>query len=143
MGFGRCSGRCRLGSVLGTGTERWVRGPLLGSGYSLLLGSDGTQGYCYFSCPSFPLPGPPPPDQSLPGGTNVSFHWTDETGGYVTFSVSGPGPHASTVTECFWYNDTGGACYFTPIGGIYSFHVSNVEVFESPQFVNYTGSYLT
>jgi hypothetical protein len=102
-----------------------------------------TQGYCEYGCGALRVSPPPPPNQSLPGGENVSFHWTDETGGSVSLWVRGPGPHASTVNDCWWSNKTSGACSFTPTGGLYSFYASNVYVPEGPQVVNYTGSYLT
>jgi hypothetical protein len=83
------------------------------------------------------------PNQSLPARTNVSFHWTDQTGGSVSLWASGPGPHDSTVNQCWWSNNTRGACSFTLLGRVYSFYASNVYISEGPQVVNYTGSYLS
>jgi hypothetical protein len=83
-----------------------------------------------------------PPNQTLPGGENASLQWTDESGGYVSFWVQGPGPHASTINVCFWENVPHGACSFTPVGGVYLFYASNAML-DSDQTLNYTGSYVT
>ncbi|MGC2035721.1 MAG: hypothetical protein WA761_09800 [Thermoplasmata archaeon] len=55
--------------------------------------------------------------------------------------MRGPGPHASTVTECWWYSDTNGTCYFTSVGGTYSFYAYNTMFYEGGQVLNYTGNY--
>jgi len=89
---------------------------------------------------------PESPSQSIPLGKNVSFEWSDQSGGRVDFRVVGPptpGGGRLGPTICNWRNMTGEGCSFSSVGGNYSFPAGIPLGFSSEgnQVVNYNGIY--
>jgi hypothetical protein len=81
---------------------------------------------------------------SLPVGKNVDLHWSDQTGGFVSFAVAQPGSDGYAMAGCLWHNASSGSCSFMAIDGNYSFSASNPPGFsEGSQLVDYSGSYPT
>jgi len=80
--------------------------------------------------------------QSIPAGVNVSFSWSDTSGGRVAFSVELPGVGGPPTPSCLWRNASSGGCYFVSVGGNYSFPVANPQGYpEGSQVVDYSGVY--
>jgi hypothetical protein len=79
-----------------------------------------------------------PHTQSIPKGVNVSFSWSDQSGGSVLFVVESPG--LGELRACFWSDAGAGSCSFTSIGGNYSFHAQNSHT-EDSQLIDFSGTY--
>ncbi len=80
--------------------------------------------------------------QSIPRGMNVSFSWSDTSGGRVAFSVDLPGGGGPPASSCLWRNASSGGCSFVSVGGNYSFPTANPLGYpEGSQVVDYSGVY--
>ncbi len=80
---------------------------------------------------------------TIPAGSSVSLHWSDMSGGRVTFVLQEPSPGNSTVSQCTWFNQVGGSCTFTSVGGPYTIAARNFVGTLASQTVNYGGTYLS
>jgi hypothetical protein len=130
------SGRLRL-AVVTTLVVGLATGPLIVlaagppaafSGQSKTISSE-----CGYGCP--PIYWHP---QFIPAGMNVSFRWSDTSGGSVFFEVVAPGGGALAAASCLWRNASAGDCSFSSEGGEYTFPAANPYP-ETTQVVNYSG----
>jgi hypothetical protein len=80
-------------------------------------------------------------NETLPAGSEVNIQWSDQSGGFVTFSVIPPG-FLGGADPCTWSNASAGACSFVSVGGSYAFYAGKPTFStEGIQLVVYSGSY--